>query len=119
VGIGDIEHMDVMRTQVPGAWGNPCREGSTWGITQQPSEPGDEMRLHAMMLATLLRGSGGVEIAEGDIFEPGVKLVSARISSNTSFDFSVGIDGRFPVVFGNGKISGSRRWQRGRENKIF
>jgi len=40
-----------------------------------------------MMLATLLGGSGGVEIAEGDIFEPGVKLVIGKNPSNTSFDF--------------------------------
>ncbi len=68
--------------------------------------PGNEMSLHAMMLAAFLGGSGSVEIAEAHVFEPCVKLVIGQNLFEYELGFSVGVDGRLPVVFGNGNDFG-------------
>src|SRR6266850_2063852 len=77
VGIGDIEHVDVVadagavRCGVVRAEDIDMRQPTAGGI----ENPGNEMSLHAMMLAAFLGGSGSVEIAEAHVFEPCVNLV--------------------------------------------
>src|SRR6267143_2177803 len=108
VGIGDIEHVDVVadagavRCGVVRAEDIDMRQPTAGGI----ENPGNEMSLHAMMLAAFLGGSGSVEIAEAQVFEPCVKRVIGQNLSEYELRFSVGVDGRLPVVFGNGNDFG-------------
>ncbi len=47
------------------------------------------------------RGSSGVEIAEGDVVESGIELVIGENLFEYELGFSVGVDGRLAMVFGN------------------
>src|SRR5882724_9688397 len=62
----------------------------------------DEMRLDTMMLAELLRGAGGIEIAKHGILQAGIGAIVRENLFEYEFGFAVGIDGRFRMVFGNG-----------------
>src|SRR5258708_36453955 len=64
------------------------------------------MSLHAMMIAAFLGGSGSVEVAEGHVLEPGVELVIREDLFEYELGFSVGVDGRLAMVFGDGNDFG-------------
>jgi hypothetical protein len=63
---------------------------------------GNEMSLHAMILAAFPGGSGSIEIAEGHIFESGVDLVIRQNLLEHELGFSIRIYGRLAMVFGDG-----------------
>src|SRR6202521_4918458 len=122
VGIGDIEHVDVVadagavRRGVVRAEDIDVRQPTAGGI----ENPGNEMSLHAMMLAALLGGSGSIEIAEAHVFEPCVELVIGQNLFEYELGFSIGVDGRFPMVFGNGNDFGfAVGGGSGRKNEFF
>src|SRR5229473_1147927 len=122
VGIGDIEHVDVIadagsvRCGVVRAEDIDVGQSAASGV----ENPGNEMSLHAMMLAALLGGSGSIEIAEGHILEPGIELVIGQNLFENELGFSVGIDGRFAMVFGDGNDFGlAVGGGGGRKNKFF
>src|SRR6266851_7027658 len=77
MGIGDIEHVDVIadagsvRCGIVRAEDIDTGQATASGV----ENPRNEMSLHAMMLAAFLGGSGSVEIAEGHVLEAGVDLV--------------------------------------------
>src|SRR6266702_4338415 len=122
VGISDIEHMDVVaeagsvRRGVIRAEDVDMRQATSSGI----ENPWNDVSFHAMMLAAFLGRSGGVEIAKGHILEPGVDLVIGQNLFEHELGFSIGVDRRFPVVFGDGNdfgfaVSGGS----GRKNEFF
>src|SRR6266702_2213669 len=80
VGIGDIEHVDVIanagsvRRGVIRAEDVDMRQATSSGIENS----GNDVSFHAMMLAAFLGRSGGVEIAKGHILEPGVELIIGK-----------------------------------------
>src|ERR1700674_1395559 len=122
VGIGDIEHVYVIadagtvRRWVIRAEDIDMGQAAAGGI----ENPGNDMSFHAMMFAVRFGGSGGVEIAEGHIFEPGVELVVLQYLFEYELGFPVGIDGRLAMVFGDGHdfrfaVSGGS----GRKNEFF
>jgi hypothetical protein len=108
VGIGDIEHVDVIadtgsvRCGVIRAEDIDVRQATGGGIEY----PRNEMSFHAMMLAAFLGGSSSIEIAEGHIFESGVELVIRQNLFEHELGFSIGVDRRFPMGFGNGNDFG-------------
>src|SRR5467141_3886755 len=122
MGIGDIEHVDVITDA--GSVGRgvvstkdiDVRQGAGGGIENARNE----MSFHAMMFAALFGGAGGIEIAEGHVVEYGVGFVIRQNPFENELGFSVRIDRRFPMVFGNGNdfrltVSGGS----GRENEFF
>src|SRR5437016_2434535 len=108
VGIGDIEHVDIVaeagsvRRGIVSAEDVDMRQSTTGGI----ENPGNEMSFHAMMLAALLGGSGSVEIAEAHVFESGVDLVIRQNLFEYELGFTIRIDGRLPMVFRDGNDLG-------------
>src|SRR6267143_3551346 len=108
VGIGDIEHVDVIadagsvRRGIVRAEDIDLGQSTAGGI----ENPRNEMSFHAMMLAAFLGGSGSVEIAEAHVFESGVDLVIRQNLFEHKLGFTIGIDGRLPMIFGNGKDFG-------------
>src|ERR1700676_3804064 len=104
VGIGNIEHVDVIadagsvRRRVVRSEDIDMGQSTAGGI----ENPRNEMSFHAMMLAAFLGGSGGVEIAEGHIFESGVDLVIRQNLFEHELGFTIRIDGRLPMVFADG-----------------
>src|SRR6266480_1081684 len=104
VGIGNIEHVDVIadagsvQRGVVRAEDVDMRQTTASGI----ENPGNEMSFHAMMLAALLGGSGSVEIAEAHVFESGVDLVIRENLFEYELGLTIRIDGRLPMVFGDG-----------------
>src|SRR5467141_1640687 len=102
VGIGDIEHVDVIadassiRRGIVSAEDVDMRQTTASGI----ENPGNEMSFHAMMLAALPGGSGSVEIAEAHVFKSGVELVIGQNLFEYELGFSIGVDGHLPMVFG-------------------
>src|SRR6266550_6851767 len=102
--IGDIEHVDIVaeagsvRRGIVSAEDVDMRQSTAGGI----ENPGNEMSFHAMMLAALLGGSGSVEIAEAHIFESGVDLVIRQNLFEHELGFTIRIDGRLAMVFGDG-----------------
>ena len=77
MGIGDVEHMDVVadassiRGRVVRTEDIDIRQAASSGV----ENPGNEMCFHAMMLPAISRGAGGVEIPEADILKTGISLV--------------------------------------------
>src|SRR2546421_8291272 len=108
VRIGDIEHVDVIadagsvRRGIVSAEDVDMRQTTAGGI----ENPGNEMSFHAMMLAAFLGGSGSVEITEGHIFESGVDLVIRQNLFEYELGLTIRIDGRLPMVFGDGNDFG-------------
>src|SRR5467141_3565888 len=104
VGIGDIKHVDVI-ADAGSVW---CRVVRAEDVDMGQStaggieNPGNEMSFHAMMLAAFLGGSGSVEIAEAHVFESGVELEIGQNLFEHELGFTIGIDGRLPMVFGDG-----------------
>src|SRR5882762_4121545 len=104
VRIGNIKHVDVIADagsvwcSVVRAEDVDMRQSTASGI----ENPGNEMSFHAMMLAAFLGGSGSVEIAEAHVFESGVELVIRQNLFEHELGFTIGIDGRLPMVFGDG-----------------
>src|SRR6266513_2454224 len=108
VRIGDIEHVDIV-ADAGSVWRGvvraediDMRQTTASGI----ENPGNEMGFNAMMLAALPRGSGSVEVPEGHIFEPAVDFVIRQNLFEHELGFSVGVDGRLPMVFGDGNDLG-------------
>src|SRR6266478_1453506 len=108
VGIGDIKHVDVI-ADAGSVW---CRVVRAEDVDMGQStaggieNPGNEMSFHAMMLAAFPGGSGSVEIAEGHILESGVDLVIRQNLFEYELGFTIRIDGRLPMVFGDGNDLG-------------
>src|SRR6266481_2030903 len=104
VRIGNIEHMDVIadagavRRGIVSAEDIDMGQCTAGGI----ENPGNEMSFHAMMLAAFLGCSGSVEITETHVFESGVELVIGQNLFEHELGFTIGIDGRLPMVFGDG-----------------
>src|SRR5258708_1481522 len=116
VGIGDIEYVDVIAEASSVRCGIVRAEDIDMGQSTASGveNPRNEMSLHAMMLAAFLGGSGSVEVAEGHVLEPGVELVIRENLFEYELGFTVGVDGRFAMVFGDGNdfgfaVSGRRR----------
>ena len=65
-------------------------------------DAGDEMRLDAMILAELLRGTGGIEIAEHGVLQAGIGAIVRENLFEYELGFAVRIDGGFAMVLGNG-----------------
>src|SRR5229473_7931005 len=103
VGVGDIEHVDIVadtgsvRRRVVRAEDIDVGKATGGGI----ENPRNEMSFHAMMLAAVLGGSSSVEIAQGHVVESGVGLVIRQNPFENEFGFSVRIDRRFAMAFGN------------------
>src|SRR6266849_9663621 len=122
MGIGDIEDVDVI-ADAGSVWCRVVRaedidigQSAAGGI----ENPRDEMRFHAMMLAAFPGGSGSVEVAEGHILESGVGLVIRQDLFEHELGFSVRIDGRFAMVFGDGNSFGfAVGGGGGRKNEFF
>src|SRR2546426_11550262 len=118
MGIGDIEHVDVI-ADAGAIWCGIVRaedidmgKPTAGGI----ENAGNDVSFHTMMLAAFLGGSSRVEIAEGHIVESGVGLVIRQNLFENELGFSVGVDGGFPMVFGNGNdlgfaVSGGGGWE--------
>src|SRR5712692_6065500 len=108
VGIGDIEHMDVdadarsVRCGVVRAADIDMGQPTAGGIENS----GNDVSFHAMMLAAFDGGSSSVEIAEGHIVESGVELVIRQNLFEYELGFSVGVDRRLAMVFGDGNDFG-------------
>src|ERR1700687_1786111 len=108
VRIGDIEHVYVVadagavRRGIVSAEDIDMGQSSVGGI----EDTGNEMSFHAMMLAAFLGGSGSVEIAEGHILESGGDLVIRQNLLEHELGFTIRIDGRLPMVFGDGNDFG-------------
>src|SRR6266571_6659059 len=95
VGIGDVQHMDVIA--------NTSAVGS--GIVRSKDihvrdaadgsvqNAGDEVSFHAMMLAAFLRSASSVKIAERRVREPGVDLIVRENLFEYELRFPVRIDG--------------------------
>src|SRR5260370_31872321 len=66
----------------------------------------DEVSIVEVMLAAFPGGSGSVEIAERHIVESGVDLVIREDLFEYELGFSVGVDGRLAMVFGDGNDFG-------------
>src|SRR5260370_5636783 len=122
MGIGDIEDVDVIADA--GSVGRGVVSTKDIDVRQCTSggikNARNEMSFHAMMFAALLGGAGSVEIAEADVIESSVELVIGENLFERKLGFSVLIDRRFPMVFGNGNdfrltVSGSS----GRGNEFF
>ena len=67
---------------------------------------GDEMSFDAVMFAEFFAGAGGVEIAEGDEFEPVNLVIPVQHLLEHQFGFAVGIDGALREVLGHGDAVG-------------
>src|SRR5713226_7466703 len=93
VGIGDVEHVDVVTDAGSVRRGIVRAEDIDMGQSTGSGieNTGDDVSLHAMMLASFLGGSGSVEIAEGHILESGVELVVRQNLFEYELGFSVGI----------------------------
>src|SRR5713226_6296353 len=122
VGIGDVEDVNVIadagsvRCGIVGAEDIDMGNSAAGGI----ENAGNDVSLHTMMLAAFLGGSGSVEIAEGHVVEPGIGLVIPENLFENEFGFSVRVDGRFPMVFGNGNdFRFAVRGSGGREDEFF
>src|SRR6266550_2636001 len=62
----------------------------------------DQVCFHAMMLTALLGSASGVEIAKARILQTGIRLVIRQNALEDQFRFSIRIDRRFTMIFGNG-----------------
>src|SRR5260370_36996618 len=108
VGIGDIEHVNVVTDAGSVRCGVVLAEDIDMGqLTAGGIEnTGNDVSFHAMMLAAFDGGSGSVEIAEGHIVESGVELVIRQNLFEYELGFSVGVDRRLAMVFGDGNDFG-------------
>src|SRR5260370_7379667 len=122
VGMSDVEEVEVIeKGSAIGSRGVRSEDvdmrDDAGGSVQYPR---DEMSFDAMMLAALLRSSCGVEIAERNVLETGVELIVRENLFEHELRFSVRIDGRLAMIFGNGNdfrfAIGGRG---GRKNKSF
>src|SRR5260370_952822 len=104
VGIGDIEDVDVVaeagsvRCGIVRAENIDMGQSTAGGV----ENPRNEMSLDAMMLRAFLGGSRSVEITEGHVLEPGVDAVIRENLVEYELGFTIGVEGRFPMVFGEG-----------------
>src|SRR5207302_466373 len=122
MGIGNIEHVDVIADA--GSVGSGIIRAEDIDMGQATSggieNSGNEMCFHAMIFAALPGSSGGVEIAEAHVFEPGVELVIGKNLFENELGFSVWIDGRLRMVFRDGNNFGfAVGGGSGRENEFF
>src|SRR6266403_4136097 len=122
VGIGNIEHVDVIadagsvRRGIVRAEDIDMGQSTAGGI----ENPRNEMSFHPMMLAAFLGSSGSVEIAKGYVFESGVDLVIRQNLFEHKLGFTIGIDGRLPMIFGDGNDFGfAIGGCRGRKNEFL
>src|SRR5260370_23542580 len=103
VGMGNIEDVDVIADA--GSVGRGVVRAEDIGVRQAAGggieDAGNDVSFDAMMLAAFLGGSSGVEIAEGDVVESGIELVIGENLFEYELGFSVGVDGRLAMVFGN------------------
>src|SRR5713101_5859300 len=108
VRIGDIEHVDVVAEAGSVRCGVVRAEDIDMGQSTASGveNPRNEMSFDAMMLAAFLGGSGSVEITEGHVLEPGVDLVIRQNLFEYELGFTIRIDGRLPMVFGDGNDFG-------------
>src|ERR1700674_2739689 len=108
VGIGDIQHVDVIADAGSVRCGIVRSEDIDMGQSTAGGieNPGNEMSFHAMLLAAFLGCSGCVEIAEGHIFESGIHLVIRQNLFEYELGFTIRIDGRLPMVFRDGNDFG-------------
>ena len=115
MGIGNVEHMDVIADT--GSIGRGVIRAENIDMGQAASggieNPGNEMSFHAMILAAGARSSSSVEITEGHVFESGVELVIDKNLLEGEFGFSVRVNGRLGMVFRDGNdfgfaVSGGR-----------
>src|SRR6267143_4812708 len=104
VGIRDVEDMDVIANASPVRGGivRPeninVRQIAGGGVQNAR----DEMRLDTMMLAELLRGTGGIEITKHGILQAGIGAIVRENLFEHKLGLPIRIDGRFAMVFGNG-----------------
>src|SRR5260370_17790458 len=104
VGVSDIEHVDVIADAGSVGRGIVRAEDIEMGkrTAGGVENARNEFSLHTMMLAAFLGGSSSVEIAQGHVVESGVGLVIRQNPLENEFGFSVRVDRRFAMVFGNG-----------------
>ena len=104
VGVGDVEDVDVIADAgAVGSWvvraeDFDVRNNACGGVKNF----GNEMSFDAMVLAALDRGAGGIEIAQSGVVEAGVDAVVGQDFFEAEFGFTVGVDGIFGMIFGDG-----------------
>src|SRR6266567_344084 len=122
VGIGDVQHMDVIANT--SAIGSGIVRSEDIHVREDAGgsiqNAWDEVSLDAMMLAAFLRSASSVKIAERRVREPGVELIVRENLFEYELRFSVRIDGRLAMVFRDGNdfrfAIGGRG---GRKNNFF
>src|SRR5260370_35504618 len=102
VGVGDIEHVDIVADAGSVGRGIVRAEDIDAGkaTAGRIENAGDNVSLHAMMLAALLGASSSVEIAQGHLVESGVGLVITQNPPENDLEFSVGVEGVFAMICG-------------------
>src|SRR6266446_5929572 len=104
VGIRNVQDVDIItdasavRGGIVRAENIDVRQIASGGV----QDAGDEMRLDAMILAELLRGTGSIEIAEHGVLQAGIGAIVRENLFEHQLGFAVGIDGGFAMVLGNG-----------------
>src|SRR6266849_6674476 len=116
VGIRDVEDVDVIAnaSAVRGRIVRPENVDMSQIAGGGVQNARNEMRLDTMMFTELLRGAGGIEIAEHGIFEARIGAIVRENLFEHELGFAVRIDGSFAMVFGNGNdfrfaVGGGRR----------
>src|SRR5258708_8019866 len=104
VGIGDVQHMNVIANA--SAIGSGIVRSEDIHVRDAAGSSiqnaGDEVSFHAMMLAAFLRSASSIKIAERRVREPGVELIVRENLFEYELGFSVRIDGRLAMVFRDG-----------------